>query len=483
MSLVSGLVEYIEKSRWWPWKGARAGVTVVDYEDTGRLLALVLESRGLYFYLPLLRVESTPRGLESRSFCSSSECFVEAEYTTVYLSEFSGLRRGWFKSTSDLRGLRELVVHSAKPLTLESTNAVAEYTTSRGVFVLKSYRLLPEVNVEVKMLEQLTRRGYRNIPRVYGFLYYSKWATGVLMERVEGDVDGGYPFYKALVEYLSSGGRSSRGLVGLASKLGVIIGELHRALNENPEDSFFGAEPVTSSDVEAWSRRVERMYSTALKRVDEYIAVIDSASQRSELEYWRRLLESEALSVVEDAISRLELAVELNKARTHQDLHLAQMIYTGDGVRDFVIVDFEGEPGRSGEERVAKEPVLRDVASMIRSFHYLSHAAVMSAYNLTQHEASLKMLREDPTLEWRLRHVYAMTYSYLARMIKSGIVSRSEEEVARSPWKYIYPWIVERAVYELYYESLYRPLWVSIPVTGLLEARVYKSRGASTHST
>jgi maltokinase len=107
----------------------------------------------------------------------------------------------------------------------------------------------------------------------------------------------------------------------------------------------------------------------------------------------------------------------------------------------------------------------------------------MSAYNLTQHNASLKMLREDPTLEWRLRHVYAMTYSYLARMTKSGIVSRNEEEVTRSPWKYIYPWIVERAVYELYYESLYRPLWVSIPVTGLLEARVYKSRGASTHLT
>jgi len=474
LTLTTTLREYITESRWWPWKGSSAEISIVEREDTGNLLALILEARGLYFYLPLLRVEKVPRELQTRGFCEDSECFVEAEYTTEYLREFTKLRHGWFKSTSSVVEVDKLEVNSARPLTLESTNAVAEYTTSIGSLVLKSYRLLSDVNVEVKILDCLARKNYRNIPRVYGFLYYSKWATGVLMERVQGDVDGGYPFYKSLVEQLTTGNLAELSRVGLASKLGVIIGELHIALNEKPEEDFFGVEPVTSSDIETWSSRTERMYTTALRRVDEYVAVLESPSLREELEYWRKLLDNEARGVVEEALGNLELSLELNKARTHQDLHLAQMIYTGDGVRDFVIVDFEGEPGRTSEERLMKEPVLRDVASMIRSFHYLSHAALMNAYSLMQHEASLRMLREDPTLEWRLRHVRAMTYSYIARMLGSGILSPSEKRVAKNLWRYLYPWIVERAVYELYYESLYRPLWISIPTTGLLEARIYK---------
>ncbi len=476
MTLTTTLREYIVKSRWWPWKGSSVDINIVEREDINNLLVFILEARGLYFYLPLLRVEKIPGELQTRGFCENSECFVEAEYTTVYLKEFAKLRHGWFKNTSSVVEVDKLEMHYAKPLTLESTNAVAEYTTSIGNFVLKSYRLLSDVNVEVKILDCLARKGYRNIPRVYGFLHYSKWATGVLMERVQGDVDGGYPFYKSLVEQLITKNPAKHNKVGLASKLGVVVGELHLALNENSEEDFFGAEPVTSSDIKMWSSRIEKMYTTALRRVDEYIAVLENPDFREELEYWRKLLDNEARGVVEKALSKLEFSLELNKARIHQDLHLAQMIYTGDGVRDFVIVDFEGEPGRTSEERLMKEPVLRDVASLIRSFHYLSHAALMNTYNLTQHKASLRMLREDPTLEWRLRHVYAMTYSYLARLLGSKIISNSEEKVARDLWRYFYSWIIERAVYELYYESLYRPLWISIPTTGLLEARVYESR-------
>ena len=434
----------------------------------------MFKTRDLHFYLPLLRVESVPSDLVTRSFCSNSECYVEAEYTTMYLREFSKLKHAWFKNTSSVIDINKLEVHSAKPVTLESTNTITEYTTNTGNLVLKSYRLLPSINIEVKILDRLAEKKYINIPSIHGFLHYSKWTTGILMEKIQGDVDGGYPFYRSLNTYLNSGVEHSE--ISLASKLGVIIGELHIALNEKPGEDFFGAEPITTSDISVWSRRIEKMYTSALRRIDEYVAVIDKLDLRLEIEYWRKILDSEAYRVVSEATSNLDLALELNKARIHQDLHLAQMIYTGDGVRDFIIVDFEGEPGRTEEERLMKEPVLRDMASMIRSFHYLSHAALMNTYNLTQHETSLRMLREDPTLEWRLRHIYAMTYSYIARMLGSSIISASERKITRNLWKYIHPWIVERAVYELYYESLYRPLWVSIPITGILEASVYRSR-------
>lgn len=462
--------QYLPRARWWPWKEITKRIEVLDYAYTDKLIFLIFKADDLFFQLPLMRVSQVPGHLHTRGFCLNSDCFIEAEYSEKYLREVSRIKQLRYYPIHGR--LEELEVYEVTPLTLESTNSVALYKSNLGILVYKSYRLLPEINIEVKMLDRLSRARFRHIPKILGFTYYENKPSGILMEYVKGFADGGAPFYKSLISYISgSGGFES---IGLAARLGIVISEMHIALNQDATDSFFGVEPISDIDISKYMERINRMYDLGLKRLDEVVSELE-AGERAELEYWRGICQR-ALPVIDEAVTIIDqTARELLKARIHQDLHLAQMIYTSNGFIDFVITDFEGEPGRTREERLLKEPVLRDIASMIRSFHYLSHAALMDSQRLGRHEASCIMMEKDITYPWRLRHVVAMTYSYVARMYGSGILGTEENKILRRIWYYTYPWIVERAVYEFYYESLYRPLWVSIPITGIIESKKYLS--------
>jgi maltose alpha-D-glucosyltransferase/alpha-amylase len=145
------------------------------------------------------------------------------------------------------------------------------------------------------------------------------------------------------------------------------------------------------------------------------------------------------------------------KIRIHGDYHLGQVLVTRN---DFVVVDFEGEPGHSIEQRRAKQSPLRDVAGMLRSFSYVEHSALRSVAHDDVEFGKLAPLAKGWADE--VRAAFLSAYDTEARPYRlyeslqpgHGLIGLFE---------------LEKALYELRYELNNRPTWAGIPLQGILE--------------
>jgi maltose alpha-D-glucosyltransferase/alpha-amylase len=143
-----------------------------------------------------------------------------------------------------------------------------------------------------------------------------------------------------------------------------------------------------------------------------------------------------------------------SKSRIHGDYHLGQVLVSQG---DFYIIDFEGEPRRSMEERRAKGSPLRDVAGMLRSFDYASFAAV------DRLRALGRQTPEGEALAWTWRDL-------AVRDFREGYAAATEglETVPSNSGDLLRLMMLQKAFYEIGYEAANRPAWLSIPVRGVL---------------
>lgn len=141
-----------------------------------------------------------------------------------------------------------------------------------------------------------------------------------------------------------------------------------------------------------------------------------------------------ALSGAFEDLARLDKPVQTQ--RVHGDFHLGQVMRTVNG---WVLLDFEGEPSRSLEERRAMHPAIKDVAGMARSFDYAAHH-----------------LGGDPevALAWARRNFHSFCKGYAS---VSGRDPREQETLLRA-------YEIDKAVYEAVYEAANRPTWLPIPL-------------------
>ncbi|MFC2022397.1 maltose alpha-D-glucosyltransferase, partial [Chloroflexota bacterium] len=241
-----------------------------------------------------------------------------------------------------------------------------------------------------------------------------------------------------------------------AQLLGQRTAELHLTLASAIDDANFVPEPFSltyqrslSHGMRSFAVQVMQLLRGRLKQLPDGV----KADARKVLS-----LEDVIIGRFQNLTGRRITGMRL---RCHGDYHLGQVLFTGN---DFVIIDFEGEPTRHlGERRIKRSP-LRDVAGMVRSFHYAANAALRGqSSTILRPEDMLAM--EEWAQAWYLWVSATFLKSYLEIMRDTPILPQSREDLK----VVLDAYLLNKAIYEVNYELNNRPDWVGLPLRGVLQ--------------
>jgi predicted trehalose synthase len=416
LELPPGLGDWISGQRW--FAGKRRRIVAVEAEDRVALgpgwlwiVGVRLDDGTLDRYaVPLLDGPAIRDALDDPGFCGglldliARQAQVPGERGEVVASR----TRAFAADQGRAPGRRLLG---------EQSNTSVVFGAS---LILKHFRRLAVgPNPDVEVTRFLTERtDFRHTPRLAGSLEYRD-AQGVAALAMAQELVPGEDGWRWLLGRLAANDEALAPLRGLGRR----TAELHRALGSDAGDAAFAPEPITATDVEAWTAAVQRQLDAAraalgAARAEAIPARVDGAG----------------LGALRGAV----------KQRHHGDFHLGQTLVEDGQAR---IIDFEGEPLRPLAERRRKHTPLRDVAGLLRSLGYAAASA------------------PAPT-GWEERARDAFLDGYRDAAAGAPFLPRGTADLARV----VAVLEVEKAAYEIVYEADHRPDWITIPLGGLVRA-------------
>ncbi len=358
--------------------------------------------------------------------------------------------------------------------------------------VLKLYRrmekgLNPDVEISLFLTEQ---KRFTSTARAVGTLEYhdSSGQTavmGMLQEFVDNEGDGWEYSQAALQDYFQevekrlatgpsppiinlplmdrSREKPPAEFVAMAGEylqsimvLGRRTAEFHLALLEQTSNKAFQPEESTVA-------YTEHLAESVIRQIQDILPVLTAKIPQLSGE-----IQQNADRVVNGAPELLDWAGEIAEVggelgqliRHHGDYHLGQVLRTKEN--DFILLDFEGEPLRPMKERSGKGSALKDIAGMVRSFHYAAETALVTAKAKAGQTGDKEKL-----ISWG-RAWYEWT--------SSAFVGAYLETAAGAPFLptanadfVLDIYLLEKVFYELKYEMNNRPAWMHIPLVGIVD--------------
>ncbi len=351
-------------------------------------------------------------------------------------------------------------------LTADQSNTSARLADQ---WMLKMFRRLePGIHPDWEIGRYLTETGWPHAPKAVGIVEYRP-KTGdpmvltFLQQFVANQGDAWHYVQQHLTEIKSPGQDALRdtdphpltqilsgpgGFWSQMARLGSRLGELHGVLAKgSPEHPEFRAEAFSDLDRRSLYQTMRMQALRSLKLLRRTMGTLPMADRvRGE-----EVLEHETL-ILEELHAILEGRQWGQRIRGHGDLHLGQILVADD---DFVFIDFEGEPARTITERRVKRSPLRDVAGLMRSLQY-----AISSFART-------LLHEEPPQWlwwWYQEAVQALWYAYQRQVEPIRLLPGDEIDCRRL----LRAHVLDKALYELFYELNQRPDWAGIPLEGIL---------------
>lgn len=319
----------------------------------------------------------------------------------------------------------------------------AEQSNSSIVYdervILKVFRRIQRGhNPEVEIVEALTAQGFTCVAESLATQRVRDFDLAILQPYLAGAVEGWAMALTSLRDLFGMNdttsipiinldepppepldpGQAGGDFAGEAARLGAMTGGMHVAM----ADAFGRQE----ADPKAWATSIaEQVDGLDLGDVDR-----------------------KATQAILDHLADIDPGPAI---RVHGDYHLGQVLRTDHG---WYVLDFEGEPARPLEDRRRPSSALKDVAGMLRSFHYATAVA-----RTERDEAAL----EDLAAAWEDRNRKAFLRGYMEAAGPGNVLPADPEAVDAV----LAAFELEKAVYEVGYERAYRPDWVHIPIAAL----------------
>ncbi len=381
-----------------------------------------------------------------------------------------------------LAGLAEedILVTDSGMIRFEPTSRMAEITVPDGaemqwisaeqsnssvvvgdIAIIKMFRRVTDgPHPEAEMGRYLTENGFANTPALLGEVVRvdpdcTRHALAIAQAFVRNQGDAWTWTMDLLLRGLSdiTGGdevaardaANHTDYVRFAGLLGQRLGEMHQVLGRPSSDPAFAPTTGTAATAASFAERVREQLSAAYRAIGAA-----DGDDRQMMEAARDALFAK-LGMLTNMVEGTTLT------RIHGDMHLGQVLVCNG---DVVIIDFEGEPAKPVEARRSKDHPLRDVAGMVRSFDY------SAAFVKRRSQASHAHLTDEQVNAFLDSFVQRATDAFLTGY-QEAITLGNEQAEATVNAELLDLFLIEKAAYEVVYESANRPTWIDVPLHGL----------------
>jgi maltose alpha-D-glucosyltransferase/alpha-amylase len=354
-------------------------------------------------------------------------------------------------------------------------------------YFMKLFRKIEQgTNPDIEITKFLSsKRGCQNIPTYIGHMEYRQtqsepisigllqsyipcennaWAfcqdnvqnffDMVLSKIREFDPDGETPDASrdALLEKIEFEKLIRGFFVEMIRQLGRRTGEMHMFLADEMENPDFKPESFSllyqRSVYQAMGSQARYVFALLKKQVTRLSPALQGEASP--------VLQSER-AIMNRFKTITQTKYSAKKIRIHGDYHLGQVLFTG---KDFVIIDFEGEPARPLSERRLKRSALRDIAGMLRSFHYAVFATLLLHKSIREED----IIALESAADFWYSHISDIFINaYFETIGKAEFLPKTKKELKTLLQLYL----LDKAIYELGYELNNRPDWIVIPLRGI----------------